>query len=219
MYDVCRLLLFFFFKSAKKASREIKIKVTTLCSKFFFMRIVKLLSVALIFTFVFTNAYAQSKTKSSDEVMREAKIEALKTHKNIFIIFHASWCVWCHRMDTAMNDETIKSFFDKNYVIKHLTVDESKDKKDLENPGAAALRTKYHGDQQGIPYWLILDENANLLADSRLYDENGKVIGNNVGCPTRPDEVAYFIQVLKKTSSLDKPQLQLIKDRFLKIGN
>lgn len=182
------------------------------------MKVVKLFTVFFVFVFVITNVHAQTKTESAAEVMKEAKAEAAKTKKNIFVIFHASWCIWCHRMDTAMNDETVKSFFDKNYVIKHLTVDESDNKKDLENPGAAALRTKYNGDQQGIPYWLIFDKNGKLLADSRLHDENGKVTGNNVGCPTQPGEVDYFIRVLKKTSHLSDAELQIIKTRFLKIG-
>lgn len=183
------------------------------------MKIRKFIIAFILLTSFTTNLYAQTKIKSADEVLKEDSAEAIKTNKNIFIIFHASWCVWCHRMDTAMNDQTIKSFFDNNYIIQHLTVDESKDKIDLENPGAAALRTKYDGDNQGIPYWLILDKNGKLLADSRLHDESGKVTGNSVGCPTEPGEVAYFIDVLKKTSQLSDPQLQLIKTRFLKIGH
>jgi hypothetical protein len=122
-------------------------------------------------------------------------------------------------MDTAMNDEAIKSFFDKNYVIKHLTLDESKDKKELENPGAAALRTKYHGDQQGIPYWFIIDKSGKLLADSRLHSDDGTVAGNNIGCPVQLDEVAYFIKVLKKTSELSDAQLKMIRNRFLEISH
>jgi len=34
-------------------------------------------------------------------------------------------------MDNAMNDGEMKLFFNNNYVIVHLTVDESKDKKIL----------------------------------------------------------------------------------------
>lgn len=161
---------------------------------------------------------AQPKPPSAEKVINEAKAEATQTHKNIFIIFHASWCVWCHRMDTAMNDQSITSFFDNNYVIKHLDVDEVNDKRYLENPGAAALLNKYHGDQQGIPYWLILDRNGKLLADSRVHSDDGKVTGNNVGCPVKPDEVAYFIKVLKKTSHVSDSQLEMIRKRFLKIG-
>ncbi len=182
------------------------------------MRILKPTAILLFFSFMIHHVQAQVKPASASEVIKEAKAEAAKTHRNIFVIFHASWCVWCHRMDTAMNDVTVKSFFDKNYVIEHLTVDESKDKKDLENPGAAALLTNYHGGNQGIPYWLILDKNGNLLADSRLHSDGGEVMGNNVGCPVKPDEVSYFINVLKKTSDLTDAQLEMIRKRFLKIG-
>ena len=89
------------------------------------MKILKL-SIPIIFSFLLiTNVYAQTKPATADEVINEAKAEAAKSNRNIFVIFHASWCVWCHRMDTAMNDKTIQTFFGKNYVIKHLTVDES----------------------------------------------------------------------------------------------
>ncbi len=180
------------------------------------MRISKVVLTVVFYMFLTTNVNAQP--KAATEVIKEAKAEAAKSNRNIFVIFHASWCVWCHRMDTAMNDKTIKSFFDNNYVIKHLTVDESKDKKDLENPGAAALLTEYHGNQQGIPYWFILDKNGKLLADSRVHSDDGKVSGNNVGCPVQPTEVAYFVKVLKKTSDLTDAQLNIIRTRFLKIG-
>ena len=178
------------------------------------------LSIPLVLSFLLTtNVYAQTKPATADEVVKAAKMEAAKSNRNVFVIFHASWCVWCHRMDTAMNDTTIQSFFEKNYVIKHLTVDERGDKKILENPGAMALLTKYNGDQQGIPYWFILDKNGKLLADSRIHSESGELAGNNVGCPAQPGEVAYFIRVLKNTSSPSDRQLELIQKRFLQIGN
>lgn len=182
------------------------------------MKTVNVSTILFLFIFVISNVHAQTTIPSASAIMKEAKAEAAKTDKNIFVIFHASWCIWCHRMDTAMNDETVKSFFDRNYVIRHLTVDESDNKKDLENPGAAALRTKYNGDKQGIPYWLILGKNGKLLTDSRLHDNEGKVTGNNIGCPAQPDEVNFFIRVLKKTSHLSDQDLQLIKTRFLKIA-
>ncbi len=162
-------------------------------------------------------AFAQTKVKPADVIVKEAEAEAAKTNKNVFIIFHASWCGWCHKMDDAMNEETLRSFFDKNYVVVHLTIDESKDKKELENPGAVELRKKYNGDQQGLPYWFILDAHGNFLADARLRTggtANTKSV--SVGCPATVDEVNYFLRVLKKTSSLNSEQLTLIQKRFLK---
>jgi riboflavin biosynthesis pyrimidine reductase len=78
------------------------------------------------------------------------------------------------------------------------------------------LRKKYHGQEQGLPYWVILDRNGNLLADSRLKSGNSAVAGTNVGCPSGNEEVNYFTDVIKKTSTLDEKQLVLIRDRFLK---
>jgi thioredoxin-related protein len=109
----------------------------------------------------------QAQTPSATTVMNEAYAKAKKEKKNVFLMFHASWCGWCHRMDTSMNDASCKKFFDDNYVITHLTVDESPDKKNLENEGADEMRNKYGGKDQGIPYWLVFDAEGKLLADSR----------------------------------------------------
>jgi thioredoxin-related protein len=154
---------------------------------------------------------------SADDILKEAKDKAARDHKNVFIIFHASWCGWCHKMDTAMNDKTVKKYFDDHYVIRHLTVYESDANKALENPGAMALLTQYKGDDQGIPYWLIFDKNGQLLADSKLRPEGGGLeTGDNTGCPANEAEVAYFVKVLKQTSSLKAAELALIEKRFRK---
>ncbi len=118
-----------------------------------------LFAFVLAFLFHTETSFAQHGQPAS-EIMREAMQMAAKENMNVFIIFHASWCGWCHKMDSAINDKSCKDFFYKNYVIRHLVVDESKDKKDLENRGADALRTKYHGDDEGIPFWLIFDKDG-----------------------------------------------------------
>jgi thioredoxin-related protein len=181
------------------------------------MKVIKLLPLALVF--MIANVGAQTKVESAAAIIKEATKEAAKNDKNIFVIFHASWCIWCHRMDTAMNDQTVKSFFNNNYVTKHLTVYERGEKEKLNTSGADKLMTNYGGDNnQGIPYWVILDKNGKLLADSRLHSDDGMLTGSNVGCPTKQEEVDYFIRVLKKTSHLTDQQLQAIRARFLKIS-
>ncbi|HYM93579.1 MAG TPA: thioredoxin family protein [Chitinophagaceae bacterium] len=163
-----------------------------------------------------TGMYAQAPPLSADQVMSLAYQQAAKEKKNVLVIFHASWCVWCHRMDSSMADPTCKKFFDDNYVVRHLVVDESKDKKDLENPGADEMRNKYGGKDLGIPYWLIFDANGKLLANSRI-KTNGSLTemsGDNSGCPASANEVVYFINVLKKTSDLNTAQQAAIEKRF-----
>ena len=119
-------------------------------------------------------------------------------------------------MDSSINDKSCKKFFDDNYVIEHLVVYESKDKKILENPGAIELLTKYHGNDEGIPFWLVFDKDGNLLADSKVRTEGSgsDFRGQNVGCPAAENEVAYFIDVLRKTSHITKEQEAAIQKRF-----
>jgi thiol-disulfide isomerase/thioredoxin len=163
-----------------------------------------------------TITHAQKGPLSANEIMQEAMQLAAQEKKNVLIIFHASWCGWCHKMDSSINDKSCKKFFDDNYVIRHLVVDESKDKQNLENPGADELRTKYNGDNEGIPFWLVFDKDGNLLADSQLRPEGASLQtrGQNVGCPAAEREVGHFISVLKKTSHINKSEQAAIEKRF-----
>ncbi|MFA5815536.1 MAG: thioredoxin family protein [Bacteroidales bacterium] len=164
-----------------------------------------------------TGAFAQEKPLPAAKIMDDAYAQASKENKKVFIIFHASWCGWCHRMDSLMNVPETKAFFDNNFVIKHLVVQEAKNKKNLENPGADEMMKKYHGAGTGIPYWLIFDVKGKLLADSRMPAKDkktGKKIKANVGCPANPDEVEYFIKLLKKTTPLKEAELAVIAKKF-----
>ncbi len=163
-----------------------------------------------------TNTGAQT-VPSAEAVLKESMQAAAAENKNVFIIFHASWCGWCHKMDTSMNDQSVKKYFTDNYIIRHLVVLEYDKNKHLENPGALQLLYKYHGKDSGIPYWLIFDKNGKLLADSKRRKE-GEVPqqGANVGCPAEEIEVEYFIKVLRKTSRIDDKGLQIIHSLFLK---
>lgn len=153
-------------------------------------------------------SYAQSSVPSAEEVLGAAYTQAAKENKNVLLIFHASWCGWCIKMDSSLQDTNVKPLIDNNYVTTHLTVYESPNKKALENPGALEFLTKRGGADQGIPYWMILDKDGKLLADAQYKP------GENSGCPAAEVEVAHFINVLRKTSSLNEEQLQVIEKRF-----
>lgn len=160
-----------------------------------------------ILSLAFLSVNAQQ-VPSADAVLKAAFAKAAKAHKNVLVIFHASWCGWCHKMDTSLNDPSVKDFFDKNYVIEHLTVYESKGKENLENPGALQLLTKYHGNDQGIPFWLVFDSKGDLLGDSQIAP------GKNSGCPATEEEVQHFVGVLKKSSSITVEQVAAVEKRF-----
>jgi thioredoxin-related protein len=169
-------------------------------------------SLLLFFTIsFFISGIARSQnTPTADVVLKEAYTKAAKENKKVLVIFHASWCGWCRKMDASLSDTSVKNYFDKNYVITHLTILESDDKKKMENPGAQELNRKWGGDNQGLPFWVVLDKEGNLLADSQI--EPGK----NVGCPASEPEVNHFIGVLRKTSVITDEQVIAVKKRFRK---
>ena len=102
-------------------------------------------------------------------------------------------------------------------MTTHLTVYESKNKKEFENPGALEFLTRYKGNDIGIPYWIILDKNGKWLADSQIRPEGADYnhVGENVGCPASREEVNHFLKVLGKTSTLNGTELMAIEKKFL----
>jgi thiol-disulfide isomerase/thioredoxin len=166
-------------------------------------------------------AFSQVQPESAQKILDQAYMQAAKEKKNVFVIFHASWCGWCKKMEASINDPSCNAFFNKNYIFVYLDVLESKDKKDLENPGAAELFNKFAGQGQGIPFFLIFDPKGTLLADSKIRPSGAGFDqpGNNMGCPAADDEVAAFIEVLKKTAQINNTEITAISDRFRKNRN
>jgi thiol-disulfide isomerase/thioredoxin len=171
----------------------------------------------LVSLFFLHSLLAQKAPASADEVMKEAYAAAKKANKKVLLMFHASWCGWCHKMDTSLNDPSVKKLFDDNFIIRHLVVFESKGKENLENPGALEMLTKYEGKEEGIPFWLIFDGDGKFIADSRMKTTvNGVEKLQNTGCPASKEEVDHFITVLKKVTSLNQEELEKIRTRFRK---
>ena len=168
----------------------------------------KHLFIIALFGCFITRATAQPET--ADNVLQRAYKQAAKDNKKVFVIFHASWCGWCRKMDDSMNDPVCKQFFEDNFVITHLVVKESKGKEQLENPGSLALLRKFKADSLGIPFWIIFDDQGNPLADAKMPD------GNNSGCPAAKEEVDHFIDVLQKMTDINAPQVDILRIRFRK---
>jgi thioredoxin-related protein len=170
----------------------------------------------LLLLFISTASLALSaQPESAASIMKKAQQQAAAEKKNVFVMFHASWCIWCHRMDTSMNDASCRDYFKNNYVVVHMTVSESDTVKHPDTPGAQEMMNKYYGAGLGIPYWLIFDKNGSLLADSKIRTpDQAEAQGDNIGCPATADEVEAFIVKLKKTSVLSDAQADAIRKRF-----
>jgi thiol-disulfide isomerase/thioredoxin len=163
-------------------------------------------------------AYSQATPEPASKILADAYTQAAKENKNVIVIFHASWCGWCKKMDASINDPACKDFFDRSYVIVHLTILESKDKKNLENPGAEDIFNENGGKGGGIPYFLVYDKKGKLLADSKFKPANAAADAkpSNIGCPASDEEVAAFIEILKKSSKISEKEIQALTERFKK---
>lgn len=161
----------------------------------------------LSFLFIALFSISVQAQTATDKILDTAYAQAAKEHKNVFVIFHASWCGWCKRLDASMNDASVKKYFDDSYITVHLTVQESEDKKKEETPGADIFLAKYKGEKAGLPFFLILDNKETYLADS--FGAEG-----NLGCPASENEVKDFISILKKTSKIDAAGFEAITKRF-----
>lgn len=161
--------------------------------------------ISMVFLLITTISFSQ---KTTAIILDEAYEQASQENKNVLVVFHASWCSWCKKLDQNIQHENTKDLFNANYVIVHLTVNESKDKKHLETPGGGSYLAKYNGAKAGLPFWLIFDSKRNLLGNSFGSD------GKNMGSPSTKQEVKDFKETLKKSSKLTDKELEIIGEVF-----
>jgi thiol-disulfide isomerase/thioredoxin len=164
----------------------------------------------LAFIFCFTTLASFADAPTADQVMGDAKTKASAENKTIFLHFGASWCHWCHKLDGFLDQPEIKPVFDKYFVQVKLVVQEDKEHKDLENLGADKLLEKL-GGPEGIPYYAFLAADGSLIVNSKR-PTAAKPAGENIGYPGTPEEIDWFVQMLKKAApGMDSADLKTIE--------
>lgn len=163
---------------------------------------------------------AATKPPKADQVVSGAKAKAAEQHKAIFLIFGASWCAECHSFDHYLALPEISTIFDKYFVVIHLDVFESAGggNASLENAGADQLLVKFGGisanGEGGFPFFVVLDEKASPLITSNRPTKN-KPAGDGIGFPTAPDEIAWFLTMLKRGApSLTADEAHTVESRL-----
>jgi thioredoxin-related protein len=158
------------------------------------------------------NLHAQSKPAAAQEVLNKAIETAKAEQKNILIHFGASWCSWCKHLDAMLESADVGKLFHDNYVITHLTIQESKDKVALENPGAQEMVDAAGAKDAGVPVYIFFDESGKRLATSLAMPDGG-----NIGHPATPEEIKVFVGLLEKTAPrMSAAQRQQVTDYLSK---
>jgi thiol-disulfide isomerase/thioredoxin len=165
----------------------------------------KLALFAAMFFAVAPFAAAQASQPTADEILTQAKTQAKAEHKNILLTFSASWCGPCHMFEHFLADPAIQPIMDKAFVMERLDVGEHQgDTKHVDTPGAVKLRTSLAGENPGFPLIAMLDANGKQIVNS-MRPEKGKA-PSNIGYPSAPFEVDWFMQMLKQAAPSLSPQ-------------
>ena len=176
----------------------------------------KLALTLLVTLFTITILMGQdAKPQPADNILKAAYKEAQTSDKNVFLIFHASWCSWCKRLDKAMQSDELKKIFEDNYIITHLDVSETQpDKiKTLENPGSKEIMAKLGGEKSGLPFYAFLDADGKKVADSNVMPTKNP----NIGYPGSAEEIDAFGKLLKASAkNLSDEKFALIIDYLKK---
>jgi len=134
---------------------------------------------------------------SANMVLAAAESQAKEEGKNVLVIFHASWCGWCKRLDKFMNDPQYKPVFDNNFVVAKLTVLEDDAHKADQNSGGLEEMDALGGRDAGLPLFAILDPSGKTIITS-MRPAEGKPKGLNTGFPAEPEEIDHFLTMMQK---------------------
>ena len=164
---------------------------------------------------VFASFASAQAPKSAEDLVSEARAAAAKSGKVNFIRFTASWCGWCHRMDGVLSGSKVKPIWDKYFVSTPIVVLENGDKEKLENPGGEALMESVGGKNQGIPFFYFVDAKTGKMITNSMRPAKGADKGGNVGCPYAPEEIAFFMDLLRKAApKMTATERSIIENEF-----
>ncbi len=157
----------------------------------------KRLIVLLIFLSCYTTTFARGNDPDSARVLLNSALETARTSdKQVLVMFRASWCSWCKRLEKTFESSEIHKIIDDHFVVVRLNVLERGEKvQSLENPGAREVMRNFGGETSGLPFLAFLGTKGVMLANSNVMPDK-----QNIGYPGSKEEITAFVSLLKKAA-------------------
>lgn len=94
-------------------------------------------------------------SRDGDQDLRDAVAEAQRSHKRILLDVGGEWCIWCHRMDSFIEQNPeLPALLERHFIL--LKINYSKENNNQK------LLSRYPR-VSGYPHLFVLDQDGKLL--------------------------------------------------------
>lgn len=136
---------------------------------------------------------------SAAAILQGAEQHAQAEHKNILLDFGASWCGNCRLYARFVADPQMHAVLSRAFVFASMdTGEQASDRRHADTPGGVAFEDSVGGKGAGWPFLVMLDEHGKRIVDSNRPDPKEKTGKGNIGYPVAPEEVDWFVEMLRR---------------------